>query len=65
MLETQQTPKDGNGGSGLQDPHSMIKARLLQAQSQLGAWRRPSENRMKPMSRHDPDGASVGTNSVS
>jgi hypothetical protein len=50
MLETQRTPKDGNGGSGLQDPHSMTKARLLQAQSQLGGARRPSENRLKPMS---------------
>ncbi len=34
MLETQRTSKEGNDGSGLQDPHSMTKARLLQAQSQ-------------------------------
>ena len=43
MLETQRTSKDENDGSGLQDPRSMAKARLLQAQSQLGGRTRPSE----------------------
>lgn len=33
-----------------------LKARLLESQSQLGGGRRPSESRMKPMSRYAPIG---------